>query len=254
MKVFIGVANTANMGYIYKKGFTELGFQADLFERNPHPFYSQVESKPLFNFSLLSPIYNLYHEESLCPTENEALLDTLESFLLNKNFLNYDLYLFINAETLLPGNLDLPILKRHGKKIISIFSGSEVRESETALDLWRDFSIEYTLPRIKTHSLDYPTSLLETMFSNIYSPYMFKKMHQILMAECFADAILSVPEQSALQSSPYYPYIHAVDIDSLSFQITSNHVPNIVHIPSNPKVKRSDIILKALEELKEEKQ
>lgn len=252
MKVFIGVANTANMGFIYKKGFTQIGCQADFFERSPHPFYNNVGQKKLFPLSLLLPVYKLYHHEDINPLENEILLSTLEQFLINQMLLDYDLYIFINAETILPGNLDLPILRKHQKQVISIFSGSEVRESESASRLWNDFNINYTLPYIKTQPLNNSISLLEMMFSNIYYPSMLKKSYQILMAEFFSDAILSVPEQSALQSSPYYPYIHAVDTESITFKLPRNTKARIVHIPSNPKVKRSDIILKALEEIKSE--
>ncbi len=73
-----------------------------------------------------------------------------------------------------------------------------------------------------------------------------------MLAEFYADLILSVPEQSGVQTSPYLPYIHAISTKNMKFKNNHRDKPKIVHIPSDKNFKQTAFIEKIIEELKNE--
>jgi len=257
VRIFIGLYNIANLMDIYSNGFRRLGFQVDCFEVSDHPFYD-LKTRKVNLYTSASQVMNSYLENSSGvklppPHRDDRLLDMLEHLM--RDFLQYDIYIFMNCMSLLPGNLDYPILKRNGKIIISLFSGSEIRHSRSAADIWS--AMDNDLPDVMSSPDDvtYTHDQMEgykIAHRNIYERSIDKKIQNVCMAELFADVTLSVPEQSGLQLKPYQAYVHAVDSYNIKPIIHGRKYPIVTHLPSNPAVKRSDLILRALDELSRE--
>lgn len=254
MRVFIGMYNIANLMSIYSQGFRSLGFDVDCYEFTHHPFY-ELETRKVNFYGAANRVLSENNSEHplLQPYYDDGLLDKLEIIISDQ--LSYDIYIFMNCMSLLPGNLDFPIIKRKNKIIISLFSGSEVRHSISAKEIWS--TMDNTLPDIMamSDSVVYnndPIAAYRLINADVYERSIDKKIQNICMAEIFSDVILSVPEQSGLQLRPYQAYVHAVDPNSLKSKIPNRRYPIVSHVPSNPAVKRSELILKALDELARE--
>jgi hypothetical protein len=117
MRILIGTHNIANNAFVLAKGFNELGFDTTVAIAFHNPYYKVIGNSV--------DIIDLYQSATAARTEEEALdLLTTEkwSFLLE-----YDLYIFISSHSLLPGNVDLKLLKQLGKLVISWNCGSEFR-------------------------------------------------------------------------------------------------------------------------------
>ncbi len=126
---------------------------------------------------------------------------------------------------------DLILFKKKDKRIITWFVGDDVRDYPT---MQKHFNIK----------------------TNFYEGY-FKKsfkdlVNKLRMHEKYADVIYSVPDQASLALRPYYHLQIPVQESRFSFKITDNKIPVVVHIPSSPQIKGTEIIRKAMHELKEE--
>lgn len=147
----------------------------------------------------------------------------VQVFIVMTNFIKslflYDSFLFI-FNSLLPWNLDLPILKLFGKKIGVIFCGCDIR---------------------------YPCHLNKecTLKINI-----IKKKWRAKIFQRYADFIFSQPEYSQLLSRKYEYFFSPVDLDEWTANFISNKVPVIVHAPSDREVKGTKYVLEVIEKLK----
>jgi hypothetical protein len=71
-------------------------------------------------------------------------------------------------------------------------------------------------------------------------------------AEKYADLIYSVPDQMGLAIASYNHLWIPIDTSKFFFKNNKRRVPKVIHIPSEPYLKGSDVIMKSLSELKEE--
>jgi glycosyltransferase involved in cell wall biosynthesis len=71
-------------------------------------------------------------------------------------------------------------------------------------------------------------------------------------AEKYADLIYSVPDQMGLAIAGYNHLWIPIDASKFFFKNNKRKVPKVIHIPSEPYLKGSDVIMKSLSELKEE--
>ena len=252
MKVFIGCHNLANMMSIYKKGFQEIGAEVDCYIQSEHPFYQEKFIQLDKTIDVSIQIINSYLMKNSRQSfyDDPVLLKQLEPVI--QKYLDYDIYIFLNCMSLLPGNLDYPILKSKDKIIISLFSGSEVRDDTSAKDIWKDLGTQLTIRNQRKLFSGLYYDIFNLYNSSTYGPSLSRKRLNTLMAELYADLILSVPEQSSVQLAPYHPYIHGIHNDQCSAKIPNRKVPKIIHIPSSPEIKGTKLIISIMEELKAE--
>lgn len=154
----------------------------------------------------------------------------------------YDLFHFYFGKSLLPNNIDLPILKMMGKKVLMTCCGSDVRI----------MGIEYARNpyacRIKTglntqcndqnkiNNLKYISRYVDVFFAprNLY------------------DFVASVVEKEKINSSLWlhnvsYSSITTKDVES----VESRDVPVIIHMPSNTEVKGTRFINTAIDKIRQ---
>jgi len=242
MKIFIGCQNTANLTSVFAEGFRELGYQVDTYSyMTQHNFYS-LDGYQFLNFAQYQSLWQqllVRNFENFDMDRFENTSKELEPFV--KQYLGYDLYIFVNCISLLPYNLDYPILKQHNKKIVSVFSGSEIRYPKYAQALWDEWGFSFPIDKFENAYGGY---------GNIYTNSLNRKRLNVLLAEFYADLVLSVPEQSGVQTSPYLPYIHTISTKGMQFKNNDRDVPKIVHIPSDKNFKQTHLIEQAIENIR----
>ena len=119
--------------------------------------------------------------------------------------------------------------KKSGAKIVFLFAGSDVRS-------FSHFKSKYDVSHWEFPS--YWTN------ENID-----RKRKYVDVAERYSDLIYSVPDQSGLQTKPYYHLQIMVDLKRFTFLNNNRRVPNVLHLPSEPWKKGTDIIEKTINEL-----
>lgn len=218
MKVLHAPENIAGQASILAKAQRELGVEADVLVFNQNKF--NYESTINLSLSGKTKI-NRY-------------------FLLISNFIRclfkYDMFHFHFGASLLPGNLDLPILKFFGKKMVMHYYGSDIRQS--------DIAINYV----------YFKTLAE--LQKIYPEKMDKyKLNKIKKIEKYANLTI-VDDYPLLLYSPKSIVIsQAIDLTKFHFIgcDNKNKKIKIVHAPSHREIKGTKYVSAAIERLKEEK-
>ncbi|QWV97029.1 glycosyltransferase [Geomonas nitrogeniifigens] len=146
----------------------------------------------------------------------------------------HDVFIFQWARTsLLPNHADYPFIKKAGKKIISCFVGSDVRDTG-AYKQW------YVDGRRFLEKLPFPEDpVVNPLFS-------------MRMAELHSEIILSQPNQSVLGVRPYHHFFLPMELSLYRQHIPAREVPVVVHAPSKSWLKGTDVIMAALETLKQQ--
>lgn len=160
-------------------------------------------------------------------------------FILLKNFIfcltHYDIFHFHSALTLLPGNLDLPIYKLFGKKVIMEYWGSDVIQTDLALQYsyWTKENLSQIYPNINNR----------------------KKRRQLAWINYWANGTI-VGDYSLLVYSKGSKVIRqAVNLDDFSFigSDSQERKIKIIHAPTNNNIKGTKFVLQAIGRLKKEK-
>ncbi|MBJ6751679.1 glycosyltransferase [Geomonas anaerohicana] len=156
--------------------------------------------------------------------------------VLNIGYLigTHDVFFFQWARTtLLPNHSDYPFIKRAGKKIVSCFVGSDVRDTG-AYKQW------YADGRRFLEKLPFPEDpVVNPLFA-------------MRMAELHSEIILSQPNQSVLGVRPYHHFFLPMELSLYRQHIPAREVPVVVHAPSKSWLKGTDVIMAALETLKQQ--
>lgn len=131
---------------------------------------------------------------------------------------------------------DLKMIKEAGKKIVFIFTGTDVR---WLYAMQQDFT-KHGIPPVPYDNYNTDEHSLR------------QRLNTMRLAEKYADVIVSMPNQSQLALRPYYPYRQFVDLDKFDHRPAQRKRPLIVHAASNSSVKGSKIVIEVLEKLKSE--
>jgi len=142
-----------------------------------------------------------------------------------------DLYIRIWANV--PFDEDvLSSLDPRRTRVASFFMGSDVRDYDV-------FRTQYRLERWK-----FPPEY--------HTPPFEAKIRALRLHERHADVIFSVPDQMGLALRPYHHLQVPLQFHELGLNVPGRAVPRVVHAPSAPAVKGTDVIEQALAALKKE--
>jgi len=243
-RILIGTAEIARGTYNLSIGFRELGHDVDSLVYGKSRFYDDVE----YTFSevdfLNEVTYTTNEQGQVIPQVSKKFYSFIEP---------YDIFVFTAGTSLLPRMVDLPILKRMGKTIISRHCGTEVRDYELAKIFWTDYGrfYPYYQKDIETPKISC-SSENDLLAYSRYHPALANKMHNARMSERYADVILSGPPSHTLGLRPYFQSGPSIDTRHIDCKIPGRQVPIILHAPSSSVYKQTDTILQALQELKDE--
>ena len=234
MKIFIGSVENCGILNGLSYGFKKLGHEVTSFVKTRDSFFKNcIYDYDMSNFSI-SPSY-FKKIPLLKSAEFRAKNFILRNHIKNiffKDLIKNDVFIF-TCSTILNNLKDLAILKKHNKKIVFIFIGSEIRYA---------LAFNQQFPGI---TIPWPSSFINENLN--------KKLEFIRTIEFYADSIHALPDLSGLLIKPYnltyVPYI----LDNKIFKIPDNNIVKIVHAPSNRNLKGTSIILDTIDRLKKEK-
>lgn len=236
-QIFLGLRENSNILRGYIQGFHALGYSMVSAINEDHPYY---DSSP-FDFVFSSEIEKKY------PRLNNYLLRKFAQIpiglkVFSDSIKKCDIFIFISGQSFFIPHFDtLRLLKEHGKKIVSVCVGTDIRynyafEQEANL---LGFANEIG-PRIE--------------IGKTYDPknYYDLKIRLVRHIEKYSDLILTQPDCAQLMVKPYMRLNLPIDVSTLKNYIPSRKVPIIVHAPSRRANKGTDQILKAIYELHSE--
>ena len=237
MRVFIGLTEVANCIHNYAKGFRALGIDvfAVVDERAwPYPdsqydvvLYERFGKPPRRSgwFSLNWQWWRLRYY-----------------LLFLKAVLTCDVFIFTFGSSFRANRRDYWLLKRLGKKIVSVFLGSDTR-------YWYAYTREAELLGTDSDIRGY----LDNVLKNQPHDYLAVKLETVRQAEAHADLILAQPDAAQLQSRPYMRLNIPIDLSSIQCEIPDRERPLILHVPSARGIKGTDRVLEAVEQLQRER-
>ena len=223
MKIFIGTVEVASFTATYAKGFRALG----------HETFSMVQERSRF---YPDACYDLALDS---PGRSKVQRDFLRLRYFRSLARACDVFVFLFSETLLPNQWDLPILRAMGKKIVSVFVGSDIRYGPAVEQEMKQLGYAEEMQPF----LDYFKSL----------PVLYaRQKRKVEMAERYSDVVLSQPGYGQLQTRPYMRVNIPLDLSAFRFHIPNREVPVVLHAPSNSAIKGTQYILEVFEQLKRE--
>ena len=233
-RIFLGLRENSNILRGYIQGFQALGCPVMSVINSDHPFYSSSQ----FHIVLTNEIKKKYPN-----LKNQALQKIAQIPISQKIFSdvikNCDIFIFISGKSFFIPPLDtMHILKKHGKKIVSVCVGTDIRynyafEQEAN---YLGFADEIG-PRIE---------IGKTFDKKNYYDYKIRLVRHI---EKNSDLILTQPDCAQLMVKPYMRLNLPIDILNLKNNVPGRKVPIIVHAPSRRANKGTEYILKAIDEL-----
>jgi hypothetical protein len=230
MRIFVGLTDVANITATYANGFKSLG----------HEVFSVVWNKSYF---YPDSQYDLVIDERQPDSQRGdravSYLRMMRQMAHLSHALKCDLFIMF-APAVLPTQLYYPILKRIGKKIITAYWGSDIR-------YWYAFDQEMTYLGVRDEIVPF----VEYVRSRSGGSY-WDKLRTIRVAEKYSDLILSQPDCAQLQVRPYMRANLPLDLSKYKFNIPNRAKPVILHAPSIPEAKGTDVVLRVIQELRDE--
>ena len=233
MRVFIGVEEIAGFAAAYAQGFRRLGHDTFSVLASRHPFYppSQydvVVDVPLTNASAV--------RRSLRRLKRRVLL--VRPFL--RALRSCDVFIYLFGTSCLPRHLDYWILKRFGKRLVTVFLGGDIRYWYAFEQEMRQLGMEDEVRPL----IDYLRGRPDRFYAD--------RIRTVRVAERYADLILSQPGYGQLQTRPYMRANIPLDLSQLRFNVPLREVPLVLHAPSNRGVKGTQYVLASVDQLKSE--
>ncbi len=230
MRILVGLTDVANITANYAKGFRALGHEVFSVVWNKSYFYPDEEYSLVIDDRKPGVAYN-----------NGPLMYLKIAFRIAQLARALDCkFMIMSAPAVLPTHLYYPILKLLGKKIITQFLGSDVR-------YWYAFAEEMKSFGVENEMLPF----LE--YIRIRSGGSYEdKLRTVRVAEKYSDLIISCSDSGQLQSRPYMRGHIPLDLSELRLNVPARLKPLILHAPSVPEAKGTDIVLRVIRELHEE--
>jgi hypothetical protein len=228
MRILIGTYEICGWVNLFQKAFNKLGHRCDTLVKIKHHFYAS--SRYTFNASRyhIRIRFKSGRLRSIVQRINDSITNRYLSNFVRKNVGKYDVVIYI-WDTILPSFSDVEKFRQNGAKIIFLFAGSDVR---TYLHFTNTYDASHWV---------FPDYWVK---ENIE-----RKQLYVQTAEKYADLIYSVPDQAGLQKRPYYHLQIPIDLSNFVFRNNKRRVPNVLHLPSDPWKKGTDIIEKVIGEL-----
>jgi hypothetical protein len=245
-KILIAPVEIAGYYSNLAKGFKELGVDYDFVVYSSHTFGYGGESKKPILLRLADWFNQLRSEKSIFLVKVISIIPMrfLTYLWGTMAMFRYNVFVFAFGRSLLPNNIDLPILKFLGKRVISNLShGSEARP-----------------PYIDGSYLSKEGDL--SSISEIFS-LVLRNKNIITRHQKYADLVIGAPYSSSqFAKNTFINYLNLgipisynhSEKDSFSQVHIQGEIPEkkirILHSPSNPVSKGTSQITKAIENLK----
>lgn len=230
MRIFIGFTDVANIAATYADGFRALGHEVFSVVWSRSPFYPDSR-------------YDVVIDSTPPGSASRRSLSTYLGMAARLGSLwrasDCDLFIMF-APAVLPSHLYYPALKALGKRIVTAFWGSDIR-------YWFAFAEEMRALGVE----DEVHPFFEYVHTRSGGGYQ-DKARTVRVAEKYSDLIISQPDCAQLQSRPYMRANVPLDLSKYEFHVPGRLRPLILHAPSVPEAKGTDIVLRTVDELRSE--
>jgi len=239
LRILVGTVEVGATIPDFADGFRQLGHQVTTAMRRSYRTFSDVRCDVDVSPARLAPAW----PKAIAGSTNWAVrlprgaVNRMSIMAgLARLILRHDLFLFQwGGESLTMGNVEYPLLRKLGKRIVTTFMGSDVR-----------------------HMAVYRQQYDQRVSSEGFEKELLKRtggdpnvqMRNLRMAEEYADVLLSQPNQSGFAVRPYRHLFLPMRIVDFKCEIPGRQVPVVVHAPSATSTKGTAAILIALEELR----
>lgn len=239
MRILVGTRNICGAVTMMAEGFRKLGLEVTT--------VTFPEHRPMF----ADAVFDVVLPDTATPVIGLKAAFSLEiSHQIQELIESHDVFMF-NANTSLTGHgNELEYLARLGKKVIIFNMGSEIRHEAVARPFFEAYGYEFP-------SDGYPRPGLSTLHLHpaclpLYTHSFAKKVYTARLNDLFATAIFGDIPTNLMNLSPLYAGPYPFPAEACVFRIPGRDVPHIVHAPSSRSIKRTDAILEALVQLKDE--
>jgi len=220
LKIFIGPTEIANVGALLASALREKGIGVTCVTREIRPYQVGMNYDVVLDYQGLNLLHRRFKTLYYC----------------FKVFLQHNAFIFLFGNSLLPYNLDLPILKLLGKKTIMWFLGSDIRHYESVEAAIEKLGIKYRQSDARKEG----------------SHRVKQKRAMIRRVERYVDHIATGPSIAHLLTRKYYRLFLPIDVDNFRYSTIANPTPIVVHAPSSEARKGTSYVLEAVEQLKNE--
>jgi hypothetical protein len=241
-RIFIGLREIAGYFHHLKKGFDALDIDSVFVNLSGNPFQYSADNNPPFIKALnrySQKIGKFFFGNWILRVIWVAFLQNIISlFLFPWALFRYDVFIFSSNSTFF-FFIDLTILKLFRKKVIYVFLGSEARPV---------YLNGYVIKNDKLGSI-----LIGIILTRI-------QKIMISIIERFADHIINIPPQAYFHTRPFVsslcigiPHDMVINETFSDYIINNNSsekIVRILHAPSKPEPKGTDIIRKVIQSLK----
>ena len=217
MRVFLGRESVSGVLWDYKLCLKSAGIESDVIIYDKHKFG--------YNYDFL-----------LNPKGGKIIREILAILNSSKFILNYDIFHLFYGKSLVKFNLDVPFLKKLEKKIVMTFLGSDIRCSSQVL--------QRNIDKNDCSFCGYPCSYKE-------------KIKMVKYWAKNANIIFSGVDNAQIldhYNIPYYYLTLPIDTDQWKPSDDNfnemNEKPLLIHIPSSPHMKGTDLVLETIEGLR----
>jgi len=243
-RVFIGLTEVAGIFGNLEAGLRELGIDARFLDESHHAFeyqrpglFAKVAraSRTTLKRSEVSRTRsgaNLWWVGSLPIRGVKALL---RCALFLRAILRYDAFIFGGGDSLLPRNADLPLLRRLGKRVVWVFTGSDHRPA------YLDGPTVRAVGSTDVHRLALEAERVKA---------------RVERAERYAHWIVALPPSAQFHSRPFINILR-LGIPFSAPESSEQHPDpfrgpgvRVLHAPSDPISKGSAIIRACIDELR----
>lgn len=231
MRICLGTINICNIFTYLEDGFNQLGIKTIRIHSNKHRFMYKNNEK--FYIRILQYFNSKLNAKNICLKIFWNIITEIYSFIiLIYCMLKCDVFIFSFGTSFLRNNFDLPILKFFNKKIIMLYLGSDSRA-----------------PFMAGNKRNLTISEIITLTDKMYK--------KIAKVECYVDHIINYPPQALLQNRKFIMGL-IVGLPFSTFEknninnenIKKNENVVILHSPSSPIDKGTNIIRKIISDLK----
>ena len=237
MRILVGTVEIAGLLLDYADGFRQAGHDVTSVVCARNPFYPVHQYDVDLNSALPWPRPIAQALFPLIRFPRGGLNRIYAAGRLMSLISQHDVFVFQWAGvSLTENNREYRLLKALGKRIVSIFMGSDVRHVPS-------FVAQYKASEL---SQGFVEELSRRMNNTL------KPLRAIRTAERFSDLILSQPNQSNLAIRPYMHCYLPMRLARYQFLIPERDIPVVVHAPSSQDVKGTERILAQLEQLKKD--
>ena len=231
MKIFIGTADTAAVLSQIEIGLKKNGHEVtSLVTHHSHKFYNADYTYVYDPIGRLFPSYKI--KSSFLKKIHHRLSVFFTRLKLNRNFTRivdeHDVFIFI-WKSLKKDYADYKTIQKKGKKIITIFLGSDVRHIPA---YEKEFGLDFS-------AIDIGQS----------QDHLHEKLLFLRTAELYSNLVYSVPDQSSLAIRPYDHIFLPFNCDQIKCHIPNNNILKILHAPSSKSLKGTNVIEQTIDRL-----